>query len=356
MFAPVPAWWVGLFSEFVVDKLILRSSMPEPYSWRDLLKEILSNPAERDRLATEIGVRPITLTRWVTGESEPRQQNLHQLLQALPSEYRDQFLELLKKDFPALAVPTIQAASVELTVEFFRRVLETRANTPDTLRFWTISRQILQHALRQLDPDRIGMAITVVRCMPPSKDGKVHSLRESEGLGTPPWEGDLSSKAMFLGADSLAGYVVMNSHPATVNNLALDTGLLPAYQAEHEVSAIAWPILFATRIAGCLLLSSRQSGYFASEGRRLLISDYAHLLALAFEPEEFYPLGIIDLRIMPSVEVQRKYFAHFQQRVLQLMKDSFSTSHSLARAKAELFAWQQLEEEFITYSSTTQQS
>jgi hypothetical protein len=327
--------------------------MAEQYSWRDLLKEIIRNPSERDRLATEIGIRPITLTRWVTGESEPRQQNLHQLLQALPSEHRDRLLELLKQDFPALAVPTMQTAPTELTAEFFRRVLETRANTPDALRFWTISRQILQHALRQLDPDRIGMAITVVHCMPPSKDGKVHSLRESEGLGTPPWEGDLSSKAMFLGADSLAGYAVMNSHPASVNNLALDTGLLPAYQAEYEVSAMAWPILFATRIAGCLLLSSRQPGYFASEARRLLISDYAHLLALAFEPEEFYPLDSIDLRIMPSVEIQRKYFAQFQQRVLQLMKDSFSTSRSLPRAKAELCVWQQLEEEFITYSSAT---
>lgn len=329
--------------------------MAEPYSWRDLLKELIRNPSERDRLAIEIGVRPITLTRWVTGESEPRQQNLHHLLQALPSEHRGRLLQLLKEDFPALAVPTTPTAATGLTAEFFRGVLETRANTPDVLRFWTISRQILQHALPQLDPDRIGMAITVVRCMPPSKDGKIHSLRESEGLGTPPWEGDFSSKTMFLGAESLAGYAVMNSHPVSVNNLAVETGLLPAYQAEYEVSAIGWPILFATRVAGCLLLSSRQPGYFASEARRLLISDYASLLALAFEPDEFYPLKRIDLRLMPPLEVQRKYLAHFQQRVLQLMKDSFSTSHSLTRAQAEVCVWQQLEEELLNYSSATWQ-
>lgn len=202
--------------------------MAEPSSWRDLLKELIRNPSERDRLAIEIGIRPITLTRWVTGESEPRQQNLHHLLQALPSEHRDGLLQLLKEDFPALAVPTTPTAATGLTAEFFRGVLETRAHTADVLRFWTISCQILQHALPQLDPDRIGMAITVVRCMPPSKDGKIHSLRESEGLGTPPWEGDFSSKTMFLGAESLAGYTVMNSHPVAVNNLAVETGLLPA--------------------------------------------------------------------------------------------------------------------------------
>jgi len=329
--------------------------MAEPYSWRDLLKEILNNPNERDRLATEIGVRSITLSRWSTGESEPRQQNLQHLLQVLPAEYRDQFFNLVKKDFPALAVPASQTSSSELTTEFFRRMLEIRATTPDSLRFWTISRQILQHALRQLDPERIGMAITVVRCMPPSNDSKIHSLRESEGLGTPPWEGDLSSKAMFLGADSLAGYVVMNSHQASVHNLATDTGLLPAYQTEYEVSAIAWPILFATRIAGCLLLSSRQVGYFAPESRRLLISDYAHLLALAFEPDEFYPVETIDLRVLPDVEVQRKYFAQFQSRVLQLMRESLSTERPLTRAQAELRVWQQLETELIAYSSMLQQ-
>jgi hypothetical protein len=100
-------------------------------------------------------------------------------------------------------------------------------------------------------------------------------------------------------------------------------------------------------IAGCLLLSSRQPGYFAPETLRLLISDYAHLLALAFEPEEFYSLETLDLRLMPSVEAQRTHFTHFHQRVLQVMKKSLYTSHPLTRGQAELLVWQQLEEELI---------
>lgn len=46
--------------------------------------------------------------------------------------------------------------------------------------------------------------------MPVSSEGKVRSLRESMGVGTPPWPGDLEHQAMFLGAESLAGYVVTN--------------------------------------------------------------------------------------------------------------------------------------------------
>jgi len=60
-------------------------------SWRELLESITNNPSERERIATEIGVRPITLTRWASGESTPRPHNLHHLLNALPKQYRNQF-------------------------------------------------------------------------------------------------------------------------------------------------------------------------------------------------------------------------------------------------------------------------
>ncbi len=159
------------------------------------------------------------------------------------------------------------------------QVLEARATVLDPLRYWTIVRLVLQHALRRLDPERIGMAITVVQCMPPV-EGKVRSLRESPGLGTAPWEGDLEQKAKFLGAESLAGYVVTTYREEAVHDLTKETVLLPAYQTEHEVSAIASPILYAHRVAGCLLISSTQVGYFLPEARRTLIHGYTHLLAV----------------------------------------------------------------------------
>jgi transcriptional regulator with XRE-family HTH domain len=323
-------------------------------SWRDLLKEIISNHGERDRLANEIGVNPLTLTRWAIGETEPRQQNLQQLLQALPTEHRTPFFALLQEEHSGFTPAVLSASSAELPIEFVRRVLETRATAPDSLRFWTITRQVLQHALRQLDPERLGMAITVVSCMPPASNGEIRSLREREGQGTPPWKGDLSHYAIFLGAGSLAGHAVTTGHWATVQNLA-ETGLIPAYRTEYEVSAMAAPFLYSNRIAGCLLLSSRQIGYFAPQTRQQLVADYVQLLALAFEPEEFYPLDRINLQPLPSAEVQRRYFASFQRRVIRLMQEQHQLDQ-LSHAQAEQLVWRQLEDELITYAASSDEA
>ena len=65
--------------------------MQKPSSWRELLASIISNPAERERIAAEVGVSPITLTRWSNGESKPRPQNLHSLIKALPRQHQEQF-------------------------------------------------------------------------------------------------------------------------------------------------------------------------------------------------------------------------------------------------------------------------
>lgn len=326
--------------------------MLESSSWRELLGQIISNPIERERLANEIGVRSITLMRWVNGESVPRPHNIRQLLYILPQQYRARFLELWDSEQPALTASLLDSSPSELANDFVMQVLEARATTQDTLRFWTISRLVLQHALRQLDPERIGMAITVVQCMPPTREGMIRSLREGVGMGTPPWEGDLENRAIFLGAESLAGYAVMTSHTAAIQNLR-ETVLLPAYQTEHEVSAIASPILYANRIAGCLLFSSTQRDYFLSQNRQALVLGYTRLITLAFEREEFYPSTIINLQLMPPIEVQRKLFVGFQQRLHAIMRESFNKQHSLSFQDAEKLAWQQIEEELIIMSLNT---
>ncbi len=87
-----------------------------------------------------------------------------------------------------------EPATPEIPYGFIMNVLEMRANTTDQLRSWTIRRSILHQALKHVDPGRVGMAITIVRCMTKRADGKVYSLREFEGLGTPPWGGDLEEK------------------------------------------------------------------------------------------------------------------------------------------------------------------
>ncbi len=111
---------------------------------------------------------------------------------------------------------------------------------------------------------------------------------------------------------------------------------------------MAAPIALANRIAGCLLVSSRQIDYFVVQARQQVISDYAELLALAFEPGEFYPLEHVDLRVLPPPEVQHTYFASFQQRVIRLMQQE----SRLIRSQAELRVWQEIETVLIAQSSS----
>ena len=321
--------------------------MPELSSWRDLLKTMIKSPAERERFANAIGVNTLTLERWAEGESVPRLSNVQQLLQALPDEHRLQFQELLLKDYPTLH-GSLNASEepVELSGKFFRQMLHARATTADRLRFWTITHRVLRHALLQLDAAQKGMAIKVVRCMPPWSDGKIHSLYESEGLGSPPWEGNLSHTKMFLGTESLAGYVVTHGRPQAIPDLTAES-ILPAHRTALEMSALASPILYANRIAGCLLFSSTQSNAFLSAARQSLIHDYTLLIALAFDNAEFYPLEHIELRLMPPLPVQERYMATFRQRVVALMKEALATRQILTRTQAEQRVWQQIEAELI---------
>jgi hypothetical protein len=317
-------------------------------TWRELLETILSSPAERARIADEIGVRSITLMRWVQSQSVPRPQNLLQLLSAVPEQYRDRLRRLIELEFPSLSVEKYDDSPSELPYSFVEEVLAARANTVDSLRAWTIIRLVLQHALRQLDPTRLGMAISIVRCMPP-KEGKVRSVRENLGLGTAPWESDLEPKMLFLGAESLAGFVISTGRPAVIQRLAEQTWL-PAVQFDYEVSAAAHPLQLGSRIAGCLLVSSTQADFFTSS-RVNLIKGYAYLTALAFEPTEFYPQESIQLQVLPDLNIQRSYLASFQQRVRRHLQAAFEAKQLLNALEAETLAWQELEEDLLHYQS-----
>src|SRR5205823_3346614 len=209
--------------------------MTAPSSWRDLLRDLTRQPGERERIAKEIGVTLVTLERWCNGKSTLRSRHIGPLLQAVPAAQRELLADLLAQEH--LLVPDLAVTDLppdELESAFFRQVLVARATTEASLLLWIVCRQILQHALRRLDPEPFGMAITVAMCMPPAAGKKtIRSLRESMGLGTPPWPGDLEHQSMFLGAESLAGYVVSHCHPQSIDDLREPRMLLPAYQTEY---------------------------------------------------------------------------------------------------------------------------
>ena len=155
------------------------SKMDQPDSWRTLLGNRINRDfTERQRLAAALGINPATLTRWANGTTNPRLPNLRQLLLALPDSESSLYRELIAQEFPEFAEPLtepdadagkVSAETITIPVEFYERVISTYAMTPTQRRFWAISTLVLQQMLAKLDPNLVGMSITIARCMPPER-------------------------------------------------------------------------------------------------------------------------------------------------------------------------------------------
>ena len=323
--------------------------MQEATTWRELLGSIIQDPQERRRLANELGINPVTLTRWVNNESSPRSQSIQRLLNALP-QHRKALLDQLLDEFGGLISeaegPLAEDLLYKIPGEFYIRVLRTLATIPQVLRYSSLCDLILQQALEQLDPNRIGIAVTVVRCMPPSANMKIRSLRESVGRGTPPWESNLDQHAILLGAESLAGHTVSIGRLVVNQDLLEEQNLSPGYHGQWEASAAAAPIMLEGKVAGCLLVSSSQTNYF-QQSRQTLVESYADLIALAFEAIEFYDPRQIELGLVPFQDVQKLYLTGFRQRLSETMIQAAKKQQQLTIFEAEQIVWQQLEEELL---------
>src|SRR5579863_7223805 len=109
--------------------------MSEQYSWRDLLKVIINDTHEKQRIAAELGLNPITLVRWTTQETDPRPQNLRRLLDAIP-QHRDQMLELIRDEegFEEFSIAGLDDSSKEIPAFFCTSIFAARATTNDSMR------------------------------------------------------------------------------------------------------------------------------------------------------------------------------------------------------------------------------
>lgn len=119
--------------------------MQSPKTWRELLGTIISDPGEEQRLIDMMGIRSITLLRWVQNKSEPRPYFLRQLLNALP-QHRDVFLPLLEKEFPGFAEKIEDDIPKEISASFYTRVLDVYIATALSMRFLVVcphGRQLL---------------------------------------------------------------------------------------------------------------------------------------------------------------------------------------------------------------------
>jgi len=316
-------------------------------NWRALLKSVMNTAQEKQRIADVLGVSLQALTRWLNGEVRPRPQSLRPLLDALP-EYRADLLPLLKAEYGNAFddMDTVDEAPEEIPSSFYERVLHAYGELPSPMRSWSMCDLILQQALRQLDPRRVGMEITVVRCMYHTEKRKVRSLRETMGRGTPPWSNTLERPPVLLGAEALVGYIVTSGRAAVIQNAEEGQSLYPARWMEWERSAAGHPITRGAAIAGCLHVSCARPNYFTST-RLALIRGYAELMAIAFEPHEFYRPEDIQIHVMPSYDRQKQAFATFRQRASQILVQAARDRVPMDIVRAEQLAWQQIEDELL---------
>jgi GAF domain-containing protein len=156
----------------------------------------------------------------------------------------------------------------------------------------------------------------------------------------------MKHEVAYLGIESLAGYALSNAHLLSIQDRSDTLMFYPARWLDWEKSSAVCPIMREGRFAGSLIVSSTQPGYFLSY-REMLIRNYAELMVLAFEPEEFYELSDIQLAMMPEFDVQEQYFHTIRQRISKVMEEGTTKKPPVNISEAEQIVWQQLEEEFV---------
>ena len=310
-------------------------------TWRELLGKITQDPQDRQRVAKMLGISSVTLTRWISGVSKPRIQNLCLLLTMFP-EYRQQFLALFLDEFGRLIshIVDIDTLPQEIPTPFYAQIVRIHHTLPRILCCNTICELVLQQALKQLDLNYTGMYIAVAQCIPPSSQGRVRSLRILMSQATRCCE---EPEQLLLGAGTLTANAVLTGQPLTGRKDQNEKSIRAALKVQRWANCFfVHPIKQANHIAGCLLLSSADPDYFLVASRRRLIQQYAELITLAFEPTVFFAPEQINLAYVPSYEEQYPYLFSLRRRVAYLM-----SQFSLNIWQAERMAFQQIEAELL---------
>lgn len=315
-------------------------------SWTSILHSIIKSTVERQRIANELAITTTTLTRWANGETKPQKQHLVQLLQAVPARNRNDLFHALQEQYPDLHAWLIEDTPQTIPSDFFAQVLNLRTITNERLLFWRLVDPIIDQALQQLDPNRLGLSVRLIQCMQPHADGLIHSLREIAGRGHFPWSANLEHEMCFLGGETMCGYVVETGQIHPIGDLHLEHPPFPVYPDKFEVSAVAHPIRYAGKIAGCLLVSSNQPQYFTPQ-RVKLVEHFSNLLALAFPKSDFYASENIRLRMMPAPALQYPIIDKYRENTTRMARLAAQEHRPFNNYQTNIQIWQEIEKELL---------
>jgi hypothetical protein len=325
--------------EFDDERLAYTLAEEKLSPFSSLLRNILRHDRlEIARVAREMEVAENTIYRWMNGNSEPRPLHLRRLPDVLP-EHRNNLLYAIRQTFPGTfdaLITSIQEVSKDIYCQVLEQVYTIEE--PET-RFWHVSQSLFEYALAHLDADKLGMAVTYAALMPPGPDG-IHSLREAMMRGNEPWPPSFESKA-FLGSNTLAG-AAASMQRTQIWDISEENSRLLVEVDEHEASACATPVMRGGSIAGVLIVSSTQSGFFRDLMASKAVEEFARLLATALLDKDFYSYQCLNLRPMPGLRWQRT-------RIAETYVASILTNvrkYAISRSEAELRVCKEMEEEF----------
>ena len=320
--------------------------MQEQQTWRTLLGTLIKDSSEKQRVASELGVNPLSVTRWVEKKSTPRPESLHRLLDVFPRQ-RQLLLSLIIEEFPEFSSLPMEGESLveEIPSAFYNQVVSMILSLPQEQVVWSTCQLILQHALEQIDPHHQSVALLITQCVPPLAGKKVRSLQSSMGMGISPWGGNVQHQSILLGADTVPGQVIASGRPIIVQDFR-DPRQIGNESKSGIISSCTYPLMRADHVAGTFGAVSTLPDYFLPS-RQVLIQDYAKLISLAFPLNAFYNIQDIELQVMPFSTVQLPYIATLQKRIQELVREGMKHKEFLTYRDAEQRVWQQLEEELL---------
>ncbi|GHP00893.1 hypothetical protein KSF_109400 [Reticulibacter mediterranei] len=318
--------------------------------WKVILREVFEKkPSERQRIATEVNTSIRSLYRWTLpksqGGSDPANPaSIRALATAVPPEYQKAMKRELQSAFPHAFTP-VELLNLDKTVpdDFIWRIYKTKTDSASTTRRWSVSSLVLKQIIEHLDPDRLGMAAIVGRCLRHPDSSKVEWLfLQAEGQGSHHWINSQLLHHVFAGRESWVGLSIVRGHPLILQSVNLSSPLDPEpmqttryfCDADKIKSMAAFPLIRSRCCAGGLLVVSAQE-YFFSPTRQQLLEKYVLLLADAFVEQDFFPFDAMQLQIAPAPEQQRVVLKPFQEQVAHFLQTGMTVGVMIPYSQAE---------------------
>lgn len=319
--------------------------MEKTQSWRVLLKEQISSQQERRRIAQVLEVNAMTLVRWATGQSDPRQENLFALLETLP-EKRQAMLASIKQEFPQFFIGNASITNdAVIPSAFYDRILYTYAITLPLQRAFHLAGAIAQQIFTLFSTSIEDLAVVIAYCIQCDPKQPVRSLRRDIEYSSSNWERFSRGQMLLFGIESPLGRAVAKGRIQVINNQQERKAEYPLYLQPYPgvESELACPIMLSDQIAGCLYLASSRPDHFTPDYQKL-IQRYVTLLSVITDAQAFGKHSDIRLGFMPTPRQQIEVLVHFHERANKLVTDA---GHTMSRPQADLLIWQQMEDELF---------